>query len=127
LTLAQTTIPTASDLATLNPVVAVVFLGVVALGITLFYFGKPLQERLRGKKDDPPKAADPTATAPIAAVMPSAPAALDRAAEMTDRFISDLREQIGALRGEVDEQEREIKQLRTENDRLRDEAWRRSR
>lgn len=129
MTAAQTSIPTASDLATLNPVVAVAFLGVVALAIILFYFGKPLQDRVRGnKKDDPPKAAaDPGATAQVSTVLPAMPTALDRASEMTDRYISDLKEQIAGLRTEVDELEREIKQLRTELDRLRDEAWRRTR
>lgn len=116
-------LPDASSLAGLDPSVAIMFLGVVALGMILFYFGPALRDRMAKKPADP-KPADPTSTAPIVSLLPSTTQVLDRTAEMTDRYIADLKEQIRGQRSELEDQDREIARLRAENDRLRDERRR---
>jgi hypothetical protein len=123
-------VPDASSLAGLEPSVALAFLGVIALGMLLFYFGKPLQDRVRGAKASPP-ATDPASTGPIPPVLPSSVAALDRATEMTNRLITALEEQarerdeeIERIRHERDETRRELERTRMDLERCRDQ-WRR--
>jgi hypothetical protein len=123
-------VPDASSLAGLEPVVAVSFLAVVALGMLLFYFGPALRDRVRGPKAPPPPA-DPASTGPIPPVLPSSVAALDRATEMTNRLIANLEEQVrerdeefDRVRHERDEIRRELERTRMDLERCRDQ-WRR--
>lgn len=113
-------VPDPAGLADLDPSVALAFLAVVALGMILFYFGPALRDRVAKKPADP-KPPDPTATAPLVPVGPSATQVLDRTTEMTDRYIADLKEQIRGQQRELEDQDRELSRLRVDNDRLRDE------
>lgn len=111
-------IPDASSLPT-DPVVAVAFLAVVALGMILFYFGKPLQDRVRGgAKDKPADIAPPTP------VLPSPVQVLDRTTEMTNALIQVLKDQIADQDVENDRLRREIERLREDLEHCRDQ-WRR--
>lgn len=114
-------LPDATSLAGLDPSVAIMFLGVVALGMILFYFGPALRDRV-AKKPDELKPADQTA--PIASVAQTATQVLDRTTEMTDRYIADLKEQIRGQARELEDQDRELARLREVADRLRDELRR---
>lgn len=116
-------VPDASSLAGLNPVVASLFLGVVALGMILFYFGPAMRDRVRGPR--PEAKTDPASTGPIPPVLPSPVQVLDRAAVMTDRLIETLEEEIDQLRQERNEARRELERARAELERCRDSQWRR--
>lgn len=124
-------VPDPSTLSGLNPVVATTFLGVVALGMLLFYFGPALRDRVRGRKADAPKA-DLVATGPIPPVLPSPVAVLDRATEMTNRLIETLEKQAAERDDEIDELRRELsderrahERTRSDLERCRDTQWRR--
>lgn len=123
-------VPDASSLAGLEPAVAIMFLGVVALGMILFYFGPAMRDRVRGPKATPPPA-DPASTGPIPPVLPSSVAVLDRATEMTNRLIATLEEQAGErdeeidrLRHELADERRTHERTRIDLERCRDQ-WRR--
>lgn len=110
-------VPDASSLAGLDPVVAVSFLGVVALGMILFYFGPALRERLSKKA----KPADPAATAPMVPLPVPATQMLDRTAEMTDRYVDSLKEQLRDQKEQLRDQQRELADQDRELARLRAE------
>lgn len=108
-------IPDASTLADLEPAVAFAFLGVVALGMLLFYFGPALRDRLRR---NPPPTPDVESAKPAP---PALPAALDRADSLSDQYIAFLKKQVATQQRRIDTLEREVDRLRGELDRLR---WR---
>lgn len=121
------TIPDASSLAGLEPSVAIMFLGVVALGMLLFYFGPAMRDRVRGAPKDKP-ADSPPAPVPT---LPQPVVLVDRATEMTNRLIETLEEQvterddeIERLRHERDEERRAHERTRMDLERCRDQ-WRR--
>ncbi len=111
-------VPTASDLAGLNPAVAVALI----LLIALLYLGPEIRSRL--KKADPPKSdtakpADTPGQPP--AVLPAAQA-IDRTSEITDRYIATLTAQLAGKDDVIERQDREIARL---NDLIQREQWRR--
>lgn len=134
-------VPTATDLAALDPAVAVTLLVVVGLGIVGFYVGPAIRARFTRPTGQP----DPTQATAALPTVPDPTHAVDRAEQRTDRFVDHLlrqlensaaREQDMARRMEVrdeewrrklEQAEREIDQWQQEARRLETMLWQRGR
>lgn len=103
-------LPDASILKDLNPVVGSLLLAGFILVWSTVYYGPAIKDRIRGRPSDPPPRQDPPEqTQPV---LPPATQVLDRAAEMANRLIAHLED-------EVRDMEAEIERLLGEVDRLR--------
>lgn len=111
-------VPDPSSLKDLPTPVAVLLLCLIGLLACLFYFGGALRDRITKKPPDP---APPSLSSPAA---PVAAPALDRAAEVTDRYTAHLLAQIAELKTRVDELEQDNRRLHEELDRWRMSAFR---
>lgn len=127
-------LPSAADLAGLDPTVAIVLIVGGVLLAFLAYFGGPLRDRLTKKTPDPPKPVETTGQIPaIPAAAPSGTApGIDRAEKYAEQLIDNLLRQIeeGGAREDVLEHrievlEREKRDLLTDNQRLQSMLWQR--
>lgn len=127
-------LPSAADLAGLDPTVAIVLIVGGVLLAFLAYFGGPIRDRLTRKPVEPPKTVEQTGQLPA---IPAAPAAgntpgIDRAEKYAEQLIDNLLRQIeeGGAREDVLEHrievlEREKRDLLTDNQRLQSMLWQR--
>lgn len=116
-------LPSPSDLAALDPSVAITLLvASVALAL-LVYIGPAVRDRIRPAKPSEPAAAPPAA-APAAASLPGAPTAVDQAETRTSQFIDHLLRQLQASGEREDELEERLRAKEAEHEvrlRSRDE------
>lgn len=129
------TLPSASDLASLNPTVAIALISGGVLMAFLAYFGAPLRDRLKKKTPDPPKPVEQTGQQPAIAAPPAGGAGapgIDRAEKYAEQLIDNLLRQIeeggsreDALEHRVEALERQVRDLQTDNQRLQAMLWQR--
>ena len=118
---AQPALPDPSDLAVLDPVVAVAFLVTVLSIALLAFFGPTLKARLAPK-------AKPQDTPTEAAALPAAlPAVIDRTGSVTADYIASLKDQIEFLRSQLSDLHRECDSKDREIQRLNDDLQQRRR
>lgn len=117
-------VPTATDLAALNPAVAVTLLIVVALAIVAFYVGPAIRTRFSQPKPDSPPAVQPGPQAGQLLEAPGPAPAVERAEQRTDRFVDHLLRQIEHGVAREAELERKLEQANREADQWQQEARR---
>lgn len=113
-------LPSASDLAALDPAVAITLLVASVVIALLFYVGPSLRDRLRPPTPPAPPAAPAappaTATATSPALPPAAPTAVDQAETRTAQFIDHLLRQIQDGAEREDELEERLRAKELEHD-----------
>lgn len=122
-------VPSTTDLAALDPTVAIVLLVVVGVSIVAFYVGPIIRARFTRPPDPPPASSSTGAHA-----LREPAAAIEKAADTTQQFIDHLLRQIEQTAARCDELEhrlaakdREVDELQQQVNRLNGMLWQQQR